>query len=287
MTRLFDLPVGKSHAFLLALQNQGFTLEQAEEVIADPSKAKSLVDALRVAQQPADQVVDEVQPVAQPLGLAQFTPLLHSLDEQLELLKSFDAQMPKSWRIPEAWYIDLSTASSHVQSVDDLEVLFVVRGPLERTWRYNWKLIGLAQGRDYLQPFEVDKSHLHLDVNAVAYRPGIHRIRINLIDGWSQGGPRLYRSVAKVGEDTAVDNRKLAGIEAIGAYALQNPKLLQMQDGKTLPYCYLTGLRQGLESGNVPTLRHYSGYGYTARVEWASKKEALVTRFATPTVLEY
>ena len=81
MTRLFELPVGKSHAFLLALQNQGFTLEQAEDVINDPSKAKLVVDAL--------------QPTPSVRSFTQFASLLYSLAAQKALLLRLNEQLPK------------------------------------------------------------------------------------------------------------------------------------------------------------------------------------------------
>lgn len=238
MTRLFELPVGKNHAFLLALQNQGFTLEQAEDVIADPSKAKLLVDALR--------------PAPSVRSFAQFAHLLCPLDEQRDILESLNRQMPRALRVPSMRLATLGTASDHVQSVEDLEFFFVVLDTLEKTWSFNQKLIELTQPGIWDTGFGKGETQMRLDPNAIAFSPGIHRVRINLVDNWL---PESARSVDQVRFHASERGKKLAGIEAIGACGLQNPKLFQVQDGETLPYCDLAGLQQGDGFARVPAFR--------------------------------
>lgn len=239
MTRLFELPVGKNHAFLLALQNQGFTLEQAEDVINNPSKAKLVVDAL--------------QPTPLVRDFAQFSHLLHSLDEQKSLLLGLNEQLPKEQQVPLSWPLTkLDTKSDHVQSVEDLEFFFVVLSTLEKTWDFNRKLIELTQPSTWGSGFGKDETKMRLDPSAVAYKPGIHRIRINLVDNWL---PERIRSVNQARSHASEEGKKLAGIEVIGAYALQDPKLLQSQDGETLPYCDLAGLQRGYGFCQVPGFR--------------------------------
>ena len=269
MTRLFELPVGKSHAFLLALQNQGFTLEQAEDVINDPSKAKLVVDAL--------------QPTPSVRSFNQFESLLYSLDEQKELLLRLNEQLPKEQRFPASWLTKLDTTSNHVQSVEDLEFFFVVLSTLEKTWNFNQKLIELTQPGTWNPGFfGKDETQMRLDPNAVVYEPGIHRVRINLVDNWL---PERGRSVDQVRFHASEGGKKLAGIEVIGAYGLQDPKLLQSQDGEALPYCNLAGLQQGVGFARVPGFLWYRGNRKARFYSWRSGD--VFADFAAPSLREY
>lgn len=268
MTRLFELPVGKNHAFLLALQNQGFTLEQAEDVINDPSKAKLIVDAL--------------QPTPSVRSFTRFASLLYSLDEQKALLLRLNGQLPKEQRFPASWLTKLDTTSDHVQSVEDLEFFFVVLSTLEKTWNFNQKLIELTQPEIWDSGFGKDETHLRLDPNAVAYKSGIHRIRINLVDNWL---PESGRSVDQVRFHASAGGKKLAGIEVIGAYGLQDPKLLQSQDGETLPYCDLAGLQQGDGFARVPSFDWDRGDRRARFRSWRS--DGVDADYAAPSLREY
>lgn len=266
MTRLFDLPVGRNHEFLLALQNQGATLEWAEDVIKYPSKAKLVVGA-----HPAPRSSDR---------FAQFAHLLRPLDEQLDTLQSLNERMPRGMRIPGTWFF-IDTASDHVQSVDDLETWFVELPVLEQTWAFNQKLIELTQGDVWDSGFAKDAAHLRLDPNAKARKPGIHRIRINLVDHWSLERTRL---VDEVRRNAAIIGKKLAGIEVIGAYGLQDRKLLQSQDGRTLPYCDLAGLQQGSVFNKVPDFGWRRGSRQARFSSW--KSNCVEAGYAAPSLVE-
>ena len=268
MTRLFELPVGKNHAFLLALQNQGFTLEQAEDVINDPSKAKLVVDAL--------------QPTPSVRSFNQFESLLYSLDEQKELLLRLNEQLPKEQRFPASWLTKLDTTSNHVQSVEDLEFFFVVLSTLEKTWNFNQKLIELTQPGIWDSGFGKDETQMRLDPNTVVYKPGIHRVRINLVDNWL---PESGRSVDQVRFHASEGGKKLAGIEVIGAYGLQDPKLLQSQDGEALPYCDLAGLQQGDGFAQVPGFNWNRSLRKAGFYSWRS--DYVDANFAAPSLREY
>lgn len=267
MTRLFELPVGKNHAFLLALQNQGFTLEQAEDVINDPSKAKLVVDAL--------------QPTPSVRSFTQFASLLYSLDEQKALLLRLNGQLPKEQRLPASWLTKLDTTSNHVQSVEDLEFFFVVLSTLEKTWNFNQKLIELTQPGIWDSGFGKDETQMRLDPNTVAYKPGIHRVRINLVDNWL---PESGRSVDQVRFHASEGGKKLAGIEVIGAYGLQDPKLLQSLDGEALPYCNLAGLQQG-DFAHAPSLT-WNRY-YRRVYLFPSQSDGVYANYAAPSLREY
>jgi len=271
MTRLFELPVGKSHEFLLALQNQGLTLEQAEEVTNDPEKAALMVNALR--------------PAPLVYRLAQFTPLLYSLYEQTMLLEYFRTNVPDELSFPKSWLTSLDTTSTHVQSVDDLEFFFVVLDTLEKTWNFNQWIINWVQPSISDTGFGRDETQLRLDGTAVRYEPGVHRIRINLVDNW----PSLTDpSVDRVRANASASGKKLAGIETIGAYGLQNPKLLRAQDGVMLPYCNLAGLQQGISFNKVP----YFFWSFHSKgvVEFHSQWSGYVNvedSYASPTLVKY
>ena len=268
MTRLSELPASKNYAFLLALQNQGFTPEQAEDVINDPSKAKLVVDAL--------------QPTPSVRSFNQFESLLYSLDEQKELLLRLNEQLPKEQRFPASWLTKLDTTSNHVQSVEDLEFFFVVFSTLEKTWDFNRKLIELTQPRTWDSGFGKDETQMRLDPNAVVYEPGIHRVRINLVDNWL---PERGRSVDQVRFHASEGGKKLAGIEVIGAYGLQDPKLLRSQDGEALPYCDLAGLQQGVGFAQVPFFLWNRSYREAFFDSWRS--DNVDANFAAPSLREY
>ncbi len=174
---------------------------------------------------------------------------LYPLHKQQELLLRLNMQMPKGLQVPTSWIKSLDATTDHVQSVQDLECFYVVRSTLEETWNFNQKLIELTQPVTQDSGFCKDDSQLQLHKSAWGYTAGIYRVRINLVDNWS---PDKERSVDDVRRNAATTGKLLAGIEAVGAYGLQDPALFQSQDGKTLPYCDLAGLQQGDGFAQVP-----------------------------------
>jgi len=220
-------------------------------------------------------------PVGKNQGFTQFASLLYSLDEQKERLLRLNGQLPKEQRFPASW-LTIDTTSNHVQSVEDLEFFFVVLSTLEKTWNFNQKLIELTQPGIWDSGFGKDETQMRLDPNTVVYKPGIHRVRINLVDNWL---PESSRSVDQVRFHASEGGKKLAGIEVIGAYGLQDPKLLQSQDGEALPYCDLAGLQQGVGFAQVPYFS-WSRYGRWAL--FCSCQSGFVdARFAAPSLREY
>jgi hypothetical protein len=206
-----------------------------------------------------------------------YTSLLYPLYKQQALLLRLNADMPEGLRVPEAQIEALDTASAHVQSTKDLECFFVVRSTLEETWRFNRQLIKLTQPA--IQDSGED-SQLRLHETARDYEEGIYRIRLNLIDHWVPG---KKRSVDGVREGAVATGKLLAGIEAIGAYGLQDPELFQAQDGKTLPYCDLAGLQQG---SFVPGFSYWwCGWGREARFGVHRTDEVTAGR-AVPSLVE-
>lgn len=248
MTRLFELPVGQNHEFLLALQNQGFTLDDALDVIKDPSKAKLIVETLRSNPSTSDELS------------FMYSSDLYSLEEQKEILLRLNEQLPAEQQVPTAWITGLVTTSDHVQSVNDLEFFFVVPGTLEETWRFNRALI-LASCPELHKDYRGDDKIVRLDFSGANYEPGIHRVRINLVDGWVPGND-LGPSAEEARHKARCAEKKLAGAEVLGAYAL-HPKLpALMSGGYDLPGCNLAGLQFRNSDGTfnmVSTLTCASG----------------------------
>ena len=168
---------------------------------------------------------------------SRYNPYLHSLGDQLQLLRELNQRMPGMLRVSDAW-LDLDTASQHVQGVEDLEVFYVQLGTLEATCAFNQELVRLTQPAIYDSGFARDARSMRLHRTAHRYEPGIHRVWINLVDNWD---PEKGRTVDAVRARTV---RDLAAVEAVGAYGLQDPRLYQSQDGVNLPYFDCAGLEQ-------------------------------------------
>lgn len=178
-------------------------------------------------------------------GYGRYDQYLHSLGDQLQLLRDLNQRMPSKLRVPDAW-LDLDTASERSQGVEDLEFFYVHRDTLEATWAFNQKLVELTQPSILDSGFGKDAANMQLHRTAHVYAPGIHRVRINLVDNWD---PKKGRNIDQVRERTT---KELAAVEPIGAYALQDPRLYQSQDGENLPYFDMAGLEQGVGFAHVP-----------------------------------
>lgn len=268
MASFFDVTLGKETEFRRVLADAGFTVEIVDMIIKTPSLARKMLDTIQ-AHNPSDR-------------FAWYAPLLRTLDEQKALLLKLNGRMPRLQRVPLSWFTNLGTKSDHIQTVEDLEFFFVVPGMLEETWYFNQRLIEFMQPSISVGTFDRDEKHLRLDPNAVTYKPGIHRVRINLVDNWLPG---IERSVDVVRHRAATSGRKLAGIEAIGAYGLQDPKLLQSQNGETLPFCDLAGLQQGDSFSLAPSLQWKQNILEADFDVWESKVPD--DGSAAPTILKY
>ena len=238
MASFFKLTIGQQTEFHRILSDAGFSKEMVEAIIANPSIASKVVKA-----------------VQDDLGqdrFAKFVHLLRLTSRQAADLRKLNKKMNKDMRVPDSWLNNLETDDEHVQSLERLKVYFVVKDTLEETLAYNWKLIELTQPAIYHSGFSTNAANLRLGKTACDYAPGVHLIEINLVDNWE---PKNGRSVDQVRHSALDKGQKLAGIEVLAAYALQDPKLLQSQDGENLPYCDLAGLQQGGGFGQAPGFR--------------------------------
>lgn len=194
-------------------------------------------------------VVNQTPPLAYPArDFSRYDSYLLSLDDQLQRLKGLNKKLPKKLQVA-ARSLDLDTDTDHIQSVEDMEIFFIVLDTLEKTLAVNWEIIKLTQPAVSRSDFETDVANLRLGPNTRWYEPGIHRVRINLVDNWSPDGGR---NIEQVRNRVAGTNTLLASVEPIGAYGLHD-ELFQQQDGENLPYVDLAGLQQGRGFGGVPS----------------------------------
>lgn len=155
-----------------------------------------------------------------------------------------------------------------------------MKDTLQETLAYSWELIESTQPAIYHSGFSTDADNLRLDETARKYAPGVHLVEINLVDNWD---PENGRSVDQVRVNAAKNGQKLAGAEVLGAYALQDPELLHLQDGRGLPFCDLAGLRQGADFGQVPNFNWNSANRKAYLNSWNS--DNVNRNYAAPSVV--
>ena len=234
---------------------------------------QSLIEGRALSPARAAQVIQRFYPQR---DYSRYNPYLHSLGDQLQLLRDLNRQMPRKLRVSDAW-LDLDTASQHVQGVEDLEFLYVRLDTLEATWVFNQKLVELTQPRVWDSGFGWDARSMRLHRTARQYELGIHRVRINLVDNWD---PEIASAVDVVRQRTT---QELAAVEAVGAYGLQDVRLYQSQDGKNLPYFNCAALEQGDGFRRVPDSRWG---GFLRQVYFDSHSATDVSRFfAAPSLV--
>lgn len=254
MTNFFDTTVGQIEQFHRLLAQAGMTKEGVRHVLAEPMLAGKMVEAL-------EREVARTERLYPNRDYRQFNIFLHSLSEQLELLRELNQQMPDELRIVDEW-LDLETVSDHRQCVTDLEFFFVVLESLEKTWEFNCKLIELTGTSILNVNSHLGRLPIRLHRSARHYEPGIHLVRINLVDNWD---PEKGRSVDQVRSRAELTGKRLAAIEAVGAYALQNRNLFRMKDGLDLPHFDCAGLEQGEDFDLVPYFEWNDQFAYPAQ----------------------
>ena len=223
---LFSL-VARQNEVIRRVKNGGLSMEAALRGTQSIIEGKS-----------SDVVVD---------NFLQFAPLLRTLGEQQKTLKALNKKMPKSVRVPDSWIDTLDTNSDHVQMFESLETFFVVpTGTLKDTINFQVKLLELTQPAIYRSSNfdnEIDGAYLDDTADKSMYStPGIYRVRINLAAYWDK---KNANSVDNARNQAYASSINLAGLVAVGAYALQDPKLYQSQDGENLPYFDIAELRSG------------------------------------------
>jgi hypothetical protein len=158
--------------------------------------------------------------------------------QQLNLLKKFNTIHWDNILLQEQ-FAAVNTSGDHVQSVDDLEILYVDFGSPKKNVEAWWKvLMGTQPNAWRWDGLKTDPGNLRLDPNAKSYEPGIYRVRINLVAHWEpeKGG----RTIDEVRPQAKAAGEFLAHAEAMAAYGL-HAELLQEQDGGNLPQVDLAG----------------------------------------------
>jgi len=153
MTRLFDMNVGTTHELVLALQNAGFSLENAEEVIDNPSKATLLTNSLRRTYASPEEQVREV---------------IRFLEKYADGEKGFRAS-------------DIPLSPNFKPQSDTEQLLLTVMLPdrggksgLMRTFDAWWGMARFGRGSEKSRNAEVlsDPEHMRL-IEGLEYEPGI------------------------------------------------------------------------------------------------------------------
>ena len=199
----------------------------------------------------------------------QFIHLLRPISQQAVELRRLNSEMPEDMRVPDSWFDDLNTDSDHIQKIEDLEILFIspkkigtfksMRAIIE----YQIKLVELTQYSVWSSPdFNKIIDHCWPDESAnksILINPGIHRLRINLVSYWNPKSTNRKISADLMRKQPSI-NVLLAGVAAIGAYAVQDPDLYRSQDGINLPCFYLADLKSGAMKSDSDFL--YSVWNY-------------------------
>lgn len=164
-----------------------------------------------------------------------YNHLILSLDQQLELLRIYNAQYWNN-RITEEQFAAVSTASNQIQSLDNLKVLHVEFGSVARTFKAWYRIItDSASDREGL--FRPDEKHLRYSAETSQYKPDIHLVNMNMLSYWN---PNISRSVKEVRGWTKDKKRVLAHSEIL-SFCGMHGDLLEKMDGENLPYINLAG----------------------------------------------
>lgn len=153
----------------------------------------------------------------------QFTRYLTSLVDQQQMLITQGGLREEDFE-----GIDLSEPES--QSVNHLTILFYTTGDVKKDLKFYQRLLE-TRGLKVYKWFDVDQTELRLHELCVTYGPGVHRVVVDLTANWAPKDGRSVDQLFQTGGQT------LSGTEGFAAYALQDLQLIQLQDGKALPYC--------------------------------------------------
>jgi hypothetical protein len=242
-TRLFEMTVGQNHDFLLALQNAGMSLEQADRLKQDTSLADDMVDWLR--KQLAPSLVDLM---ASPQE--QVNNLLNWMDHfglniaQTEIQRILENEPA----VPEGCAIVLCWTLNTLQQTMDTKLAIARRV--------------YGDNKVYVSSLlKTDKKHLKITDGAPVFQP--NRLWWEVIDITSQ------RNVAP----DKVEAATAAGTQVFDA-AIQHPKLVRAQNGREFPYWDVPGLRVNVDGdpawSNCPYVNGNADGGVDFYTSWAA-----------------
>lgn len=247
-----------------------------------------LFEFVKNGKRPAGLVVAGMQQLADGTFPAKgrfdrYVQYLLSLDAQLARLRGLDETVWNGRVSAAGWFDSLNTTSEHGQRADDLEFFYVSFGSVQEDVELHWKAIAANQrvaasnGGLYI---ETGPKNLRLHSTARKYKPGIHRVRINLVANWE---PENGRTIVQARERVPV-GCYTAQAETLGAYEL-HWELLQETDGENLPRPDIAGFEY-----RFPGNRNFAHCPYIGRVDDEFKLGAagvrdVDRRWAAPVVL--
>jgi hypothetical protein len=240
---LYDTPYGKITQFERKLAEAGLDASMIDAINKKRGLAKTWVEDLRQRLNPTVAITSDSR-------FDRYKPYLLSLDDQLNKLIEFNDQFWGGLLTSEE-FTAIDIKMDHIQSVDDLEILYVDFGSPEENMEMWWKVIAASQPNAWRwDELKTDANNLRLGSNTCHYNPGmrgIYRIRVNLVAHWE---PEAGRSVSQVREQAAASGEVLAHAEVLAAIGLHD-ELLRQQDGTNLPYTDMAGF-EVMVSGAQP-----------------------------------
>lgn len=243
MASLYDITKGEDVELYRILSRAGLDAEMAKLVIRQPELADAMVATLR----------EQLAPTV-PIG-DKFAPYLLDMEAQLQRLQVFNRRFWNNQLTNEQFeavarqieYID-AEVGLRSQRIDDLQILYVDFGSPEQTVEMWWKAIAGTQPNAWRwDGLQTDAEHLRLAVCTKQYKPGIHRVRINLVANWETQHGRSVNDVRE--RNNAQTGQFLAHAEVLAAYGLHD-ELLQQMDGQNLPYADLAGYEATVPGGD-------------------------------------
>ena len=127
-----------------------FQIDYLKELLLEKGYFKSIIDDIVEKIQSAQSVKTE-KSKDQITLLESRHEQLYPINIQLEYLRLYNDFLPVDLRIPKEWLDTVDVESLHKQTIDDLEILFVVLGKnnhedsLRATMRLNCELYKIAQ----------------------------------------------------------------------------------------------------------------------------------------------
>ncbi len=212
-----------------------------------------------------------------------FVDFLLPLSDQLDLLRHHNAT---TWgkRFSPELFKDVKLHTVHEQSIEDLEVLHVEGSTPGETLELLWAVIKKTHPNalrlDHVLGHRVSLcSNSRLTKN---YRPGIHRVRLDLTRYWFRKGGVSPFAARRHAEMTGL---KLAHGEVLSVFAWHSD-LLQRMDGRIFPSMWLAGydLRTNGKKVEVPGLLLHSE-DQAPRLD-SFELDSLSTFDAAPVLLE-
>ena len=174
-----------------------------------------------------------------------FTCFANPLCAQYSDLRMMNESMPKELRVDDSWFESsyLKNVDVRCEVVDYFDFYFVAKENLEQTFKYNLELMKIKHGYNFHCPewLPDHMSDIRVDNVGYDYKPGIHIIATNLVNGWD-GGDTVFDSPFYHRIAARDSGKRLIGVELLAAFALQPITFLKHFDGVSYPKFCLAGI---------------------------------------------